>query len=37
MLEEDEQPQLEHISWGYGCVHPWMSSEYVKANHRTIC
>lgn len=22
MLEEDDQPHLEHICWGHGCAHP---------------
>lgn len=24
MTEEREQPYVEHISWGHGCVHPWV-------------
>lgn len=37
MLEEDEQPHLEHVSRDHGCVHPWISSERVKGKPRTTC
>lgn len=37
MLKVNEQPHCEHISWGQGCVHPWVFSGWVKGSHRTMC